>query len=565
MQRCVGSPQVPNCLGGVFSPLTRKILTWAAFLHCHPDRQFREFIVKGLEEGFRIGYTRGNRRQSSVHNLLSCMDHPEVVAAYIEKECSLGRLLGPLPLAEAPRLHISPFGVIPKKGEDNWRLIVDLSAPHGASINDGIAQEWSSLAYVTIDMIADRISWLGQGTFLAKLDVKSAFRIIPVHPSDRCLLGMQWKNALFADAVLPFGLRSAPKLFNAVADALQFIARSQGIENVTHYLDDFVILGRPGTTQCNRDLKTLIDLCHCLGVPLANEKIEGPTEKLEVLGIIIDTVSMQLSLPKAKLSELHSLLHLWKGRKAITKREAQSLAGKLQHAATVVRPGRCFVRHIYELTSVKGGPNQLLRLNRQARSDIQWWLTFIDSWNGVSLFWKSRRSMPDIKVVSDASGSWGCGALSANNWFHFQWPAALTPLSIAYKELIPIVVASFAWGKSWAGKVVEFSSDNQAVVTILTKLYCRDLGLMSLLRCLVFCAATHNFWFTARHVPGRINNLADAISRNRVDLFLSQAPLTMKRLPENIDPEIIRLLCLQEPDWLCPDWMVSFITITQKD
>ena len=81
---------------------------------------------------------------------------------------------------------------------------------------------------------------------------------------------------------------------------------------------------------------------------------------------------MQLSLPNAKLLVFHSLLHFWKGRKAITKREAQSLAGKLQHAATVVRPGRCFVRHIYELTSRKGGPNQLLRLNRQARSDIQW-------------------------------------------------------------------------------------------------------------------------------------------------------------------------------------------------
>ena len=173
--------------------------------------------------------------------------------------------------------------------------------------------------------------------------------------------------------------------------------------------------------------------------------------------------------------------------------------------------------------------------------------------------------MPDIKVVSDASGSWGCGVLSANNWFHLQWPAVLTPLSKAYKELIPIVVASFAWGKSWAGKVIEFSSDNQAVVTILTKLYCWDLGLMSLLRCLMFCSAMHNFWFTAVHIPERINNLADTISRNRVDLFLSQAPLTMKRLPVNIDPEIICLLCLREPNWLCPDWMVSFITITQKD
>ena len=65
-----------------------------------------------------------------------------------------------------------------------------------------------------------------------------AFRIIPVHPEDQCLLGMQWQNMYYIDRVLPFGLRSAPRLFSAVADALQFVAITQGIKNIA---DDFII------------------------------------------------------------------------------------------------------------------------------------------------------------------------------------------------------------------------------------------------------------------------------------------------------------------------------------
>ena len=54
---------------------------------------------------------------------------------------------------------------------------------------------------------------LGQGTQLVKFDIKSAYRIIPVHPSDRLLLGVLWQGEVFVDAVLPFGLCSAPKIF----------------------------------------------------------------------------------------------------------------------------------------------------------------------------------------------------------------------------------------------------------------------------------------------------------------------------------------------------------------
>ena len=554
----------PPYLGGMVSPLSERLHVWSAFLGDYPDQEMKSFILKGLSEGFRIGYTQGHRHKSSSHNLLSCAEHPEVVQEYIEKECSLGRVLGPFPQQGTQSVHTSPFGVIPKKAKDKWRLIVDLSSPHGKSINDGIPQELTSLTYVTVDMIANRIMSMGRGTLMAKLDIKSAFRIVPVHPTDRLLLGMQWRGLIYVDAVLPFGLRSAPKLFNAIADAIQFIARSQGVEHITHYLDDYIVLGEANSEQCGRSLHTLVELCQCLGVPLAEEKLEGPATRLDILGITVDTVSMQLSLPEHKIQEILTLLRELQGRKRASKKAIQSLVGKLQHAAKVVRPGRCFVHHIYKLTSEKGGPDQPLRINRRVRSDIQWWLTFMEVWNGISLFWKPRSSTPDVLIWSDASGSWGCVALCDDQWLILQWPQTLKEFGIAQKELIPIVIAGLMWGKQWAGKIVQFKCDNDAVVKILNKLYSDNACLIGYLQCLVFCAAKYGFWFTADHIAGRTNTLADAISRNKVAFFLSQAPSTMKRIPERLPEEEVQLICLQDPDWLCPTWRRLFSTTMER-
>ena len=64
---------------------------------------------------------------------------------------------------------------------------------------------------------------------LAKVDMAHAFRNIPVHPDDRYLLGMCWGYQLNLDSTLPFGLRSAPKIFTAVADALEWVFLHQGV------------------------------------------------------------------------------------------------------------------------------------------------------------------------------------------------------------------------------------------------------------------------------------------------------------------------------------------------
>ena len=91
------------------------------------------------------------------------------------------------------------------------------------------------------------------------------------------------------DSALPFGLRSAPKIFTAVADALQWVMLDVGVSAVDHYLDDLVTIGRPSSPECQQNLDRILAVCAELGVPLATDKLEGPSHCLTFLGIELDT------------------------------------------------------------------------------------------------------------------------------------------------------------------------------------------------------------------------------------------------------------------------------------
>ncbi len=112
---------------------------------------------------------------------------------------------------------------------------------------------------------------------MEKVDIEAAYRMVPVHPDDRQLLGMQWKGQLYVEATLPFGLRSAPKIFKALADALEWIVRVRGVRLIAHYLDDFIVVGRPGSDECAHSLQILLDTFRELRVPIAQHKVEGPS------------------------------------------------------------------------------------------------------------------------------------------------------------------------------------------------------------------------------------------------------------------------------------------------
>ena len=120
-------------------------------LQCHPDQAFAAYIFDGLSQGFRIGFDRRNALRESNRNHPSASQSPLAVTSRITSEVQRGCLGGPLPVELLPLVHVSPIGLVPKPHSSNFRMIVDLSAPRGYSVNDGIREEICSLQYASVD------------------------------------------------------------------------------------------------------------------------------------------------------------------------------------------------------------------------------------------------------------------------------------------------------------------------------------------------------------------------------------------------------------------------------
>ena len=204
---------------------------------------------------------------------------------------------------------------------------------------------------------------------------------------------MRWNNQIYVDICLPFGLQSAPKLFNVLADLLSWILLQQGISPLLHYLDDFLTMGPVDTAICQDNFSTIQRICQELGILLAAEKLEGPSHTLTFLGIELDTVRMQARLLADKLSRICTLLTSWLTKKKATKRDILSLVGILQHAGKVVRPGRTFTARMYSAAARVKELHYFTRLNMEFWSG---WYTFITSWNGLSFL-----RVPDLQPSFD--------------------------------------------------------------------------------------------------------------------------------------------------------------------
>ena len=105
---------------------------------------------------------------------------------------------------------------------------MDLSAPAGHSVNNGISRELCSVHYASLDDAAVRVIDLSQGTLLAKMDIRQAYQNVPVAPEDKPLLGIRWDGQTFIDQVLPFGLGSASMIFSSIVDRLLWIMKKKG-------------------------------------------------------------------------------------------------------------------------------------------------------------------------------------------------------------------------------------------------------------------------------------------------------------------------------------------------
>ena len=161
---------------------------------------------------------------------------------------------------------------------------------------------------------------------------------------------MKWRNQYYVDLALPFCLCSAPFFFSAIADTVEWIlVHSYQIPDLLHYLDDFITVGPPESSQCAHNLSTTLSVCKRLGPPFHPRKWVEPSTTLVVLGIELDSVNQAARLPSKKLSTLKELISSWLTRKWCNRQDLETLIRHLHRAAKVVWPGRTFLPRMIDL------------------------------------------------------------------------------------------------------------------------------------------------------------------------------------------------------------------------
>jgi len=245
--------------------------------------QLKVYLIHGFNLGFRIHLER-ERRVFEPPNLKSAIAQPDIIRDKLDKEINADRVAVPFQNPPFPDMFCSPLGIVPKKNPSEFRLIHHLSFPQGSSINDSIPSEISSVVYATINDAISVLKRMGRVCFMAKTDMKSAFRIIPVHPDDHPLLGMTWENLYYYDRCLPMGCSSSCAIFEAFSTALEWIAIHRlGASSILHILDDFLFIADT-KEKCQLDLRTFLNMCQAIGVPIAGEKNLRPRYLATVRG-----------------------------------------------------------------------------------------------------------------------------------------------------------------------------------------------------------------------------------------------------------------------------------------
>ena len=219
------------------------------------DTNLHKYLVSGFQEGFKLNncnYTISDNDKT----LSSARQLPKIVEVKINKELQSGRLLGPYSKSPYHNPVISPLGLREKKVPGEYRLIHHLSYPHGSSVNDGIPREYATVQYSTLSQAIDHIINFGPNCYLAKSDIKSAFRIIPIHPSDYHLLGMKWNGNYYLDRCLPMGASSSCLIFETFSTSLEWIVKKLTVNvAIIHVLDDFLFISN-SRYDCQKGLDT---------------------------------------------------------------------------------------------------------------------------------------------------------------------------------------------------------------------------------------------------------------------------------------------------------------------
>lgn len=442
-----------------------------------------------------------------IPNYKSVLDHRyDVVDNIIMNDIKNGWVI---PWPRKPHI-VTARGAVPKPHQINeWRIITDLSKPRGNSVNN--LRKPPKFTMSTFDC-AVRLT--KKGYWVAKVDLKSAYRHVAIHPENWELYGFEWNGEYWIDRQLCFGLNFAPWVFTQFTDALVWLAKKRGIRWIIGYIDDFLIVAET-KEECQAAYDSFCNLLAELGFSRSPSKCIEPCQCLEFLGITLDTTIPEARLSPEKKEAISTLVSSFLVRDSASARELQSLAGVLNNACKVVHGGRTFLRRVIDLIKTADTWSEVLPISESMKLNLVWWRDFAALWDGKAIFIDPTPVSP-LQFQTDACKTVGCGGFFNGKYFQYRWdelPEEIRTYHINTLEVLPVLLAARIWGSEWRGRHVVAWVDNKPAVSVFNFGSSDNPVIMGWLRELFALSAEHNFRITARHLPGRINVLADRLSR----------------------------------------------------
>ena len=387
------------------------------------------------------------------------------------------------------------------------------------------------------------LNMLQQNCWMASIDLKSAFYSVPIHPKHQKYLKFLWDQP-YMFVVMPNGYADAPRIFTKILKPVLSYLRSLGFCSVV-FLDDSYLQGST-YAECLQNVTCTIRALQQLGFTIHPTKsILTPTQNIEFLGYIVDSVTMTITLPlRKKEKRKNSCQHLLQTPNP-TIRTVASLIGNFVAATEAVPYARLHYHtmeneKISALATRKGDFDKTMMLSSAALLDVSWWLQNIDH---------QFRNITPIPIhhtiFCDASKQgWGAHCATAHAggpWLQQEWrdgdinvmeltaanlalhsfckPPCYVPEDPVFSgnRLLPLSEDPFK-GNRQPTTHIRFMLDNTTAVS-----YINHMGGSRSLKCnaisqeMWIWAETHGIWLSAAHIPGIDNEIADHYSRHLDD------------------------------------------------
>ena len=488
-------------------------------------------------------------------NLKFRVGNPTILWNKIMKEVKLKRYAGPF--SEVPYQYFiqSPVGLVDKDHGRDTHLIFHLSYPRNdkkQSVNANTPAELCSVKYADFDQ-AIQLCLLNINEhglcWLAKSDAKSAFRVLGLNPSSwpwlilKAVSPFDGKTYYFVDKCLPFGSSISCALFQKVSDAIAWLVKFRTKKDLVNYLDDFLFVAML-RFLCDLQLRTFLQICEDIGMPISSDKTVYSCSQLTFLGFLVDGQKQMVMVPVDKISKALDIIveYLQYGKKKTTLWRLQQLCGFLNFLCRAVPPGRVYTRRLYPLGVSKLKPHHHLKITQEMRSDLTMWQQFLSHpsvfcrpFADFSVTFTSK----DLDFYTDASRNFslGCGGHFGNSWFFHQWNEDFMmncQPSISYLELYALVAGVILWIEKLKNSRVQIYCDNQGVVSMVSDTTSSCKNCMVLLRILVLNCLIRNVKIRAKFVRSKANARADAISRKKFKQFHSLSNFQVDPVPQSV-------------------------------